>query len=376
MRGSHTRSRPDPARWLEELPGISDVVWAALTRLAGRSAPTTVLFTAAEERAGTTLLAAATAIGLAQHRRVPVCLVETNSRRPALARYLGLEDRGLSDVLDGSAELEQCLQEPRGCPGLLVLPSGTAREPAPGEFTTAAMRTTLARLELLCHFLILDTAPVLGHVETRLLLGQADASVLVLRARATLRTDAVRAHDILAESGTHLLGTIFNDAKAERPFGGDGGADRAYLAAVRIERPPVPRAAPTLRGPPVSAAAPTPAATDEEHAEAQGAVETPTNGRTAARESTPEPQGSEGAHRRQVNTLERRIAKLTLQLARTEAELIRLATLKDVDPGISSVYRSVQGVSPHEEALAAKHSLLKQIFQANLELKSAMARPH
>lgn len=371
MSRSETRSQPEPARWLEELPGIPDIVWAALTRLAGRSAPTSVLFTAAEARAGTTLLAAATAVGLAQHRRVPVCLVETNFLRPALARYLGLEDRGLSDVLDGRAELARCLQEPRGCPGLLVLPAGAARAPSPGEFSGAVMRATLAELEQRCQFLILDAPPVLQHVETRLLLGHADASVLVLRARATLRADAERAHDILAESRTLLLGSIFNEARAERLFGGDGGVNRAYRAAVRVERPRAVPEAPAPRSPPASVAMP---AADPAHG--HNGFATPRNGRSEAHETVPEDPLSEDSHRREVETLERRIVKLTLQLARTESELLRLAALKDVDPGISSVYRSVQGVSPEEEALAAKHSLLQQIFQANLELRSAMARPH
>jgi len=360
-----SRSPSDPLRWLEELPGIPDVVWAAVTRLTSRGGPTTVLFTAAEERAGTTLLAAATAIGLAQQRRVPVCLVEIDFRRPALARYLGLEELGLSDVLDGRAELVHCLQEPHGCPGLLVLPSGSARAPAPGEFTTAAMRATLDGLARLGQFLILDTASVLQHAQTRLLLDRADASVLVLRARSTRRADALRAHDILVESGTPVLGTIFNDARAERLFGGDGGADRDYQAAVR-------RARPALRAPaspPVRAAAPPPVLALEEPAPV-------TDLAAAVRESTPAAPGTEAAHRREVDTLERRIVKLTLQLEQTEAKLLRLAALKDVDAGISSIYRSVQGVSPEEEAQAAKRSLLREIFQANLELKSAMARPH
>lgn len=368
--------QPDPVRWLEELPGISDVVWAALTRLASRKAATTVLFTAAEERAGTTLLAAATAIGLAQHRRVPVCLVETNFRRPALARYMGLEDRGLSDVLDGRAELAQCLQEPRGCPGLLVLTAGSARAPAPGEFTTATMRVTLARLEQLGHFLVLDTAPVLQHVETRLLLGHSDASVLVLRARATRRADAERAQDLLTQSGTQLLGAIFNDARAERLLGGDGGADRAYRVAVRLDRPPAAAAVAAPRVAPSSAGVAKPAPPDEHAANGHDGPALATNGRSATRSGTPQEHGSEDAHRREVEMLERRIVKLTAQLAHTEAQLLRLAAMKDVDTGISSVYRSVQGVSPEEETLVAKHSLLQQIFQANLELKSAMARPH
>src|ERR1043165_1044351 len=101
--------QPSALELLQSLPGIGDVVWATITRLASSRVTTNVLLTAAERDAGTTVLAAATAIGLAQHQRVPVCLIETNVRRPALARYLGLQGKGLSDILDGRAELEECL---------------------------------------------------------------------------------------------------------------------------------------------------------------------------------------------------------------------------------------------------------------------------
>src|SRR6185369_7737009 len=86
---------------LEDLPGVAEVVWATVTRLANAHLQTSVLFTAVEKRAGTTVLASATAIGLARHQRVPVCLLETNIRHPALAGYFGLGTAGLSDILDG-----------------------------------------------------------------------------------------------------------------------------------------------------------------------------------------------------------------------------------------------------------------------------------
>lgn len=83
---------------------------------------------------------------------------------------------------------------------------------------------------------------------------------------------------------------------------------------------------------------------------------------------------SEEAHRRQIDILERRIAKLTHLLEETEDNLRRIAGMKGIDPGMSSIYRTVQGLSSHEEAFALKKQLMKKIFQANLDLKTAIAR--
>jgi Mrp family chromosome partitioning ATPase len=366
---------PSASRLLEVLPGIDEVVWSMITRLAGPRVPTRVLFTAAEERAGNTMLAAATAGGIARHLGLPVCLLETNVLRPSLSGYLGIERTGLSDLLDGRAALEDCLHEPTDCPGLLVLPAGTPRDPRPGEFASGRMIATLAVLAQRCHYFIMDTAPVLGHIESRLLLRHVDAAVLVLRARATRRADAERTNDILVASGTPVLGSIFNDSKVEGFAGGNRRANRAFELAARAERP---RASAVLSMPRQAAASVEAGASQGEQ---EGLVSAPlgkapgANGNTALLAPAAPTAGSdEAAHRRRIDQLERRIAKLTQQLEQTEAELKRIAAMKSIDLGIASIYRSVQGLSARDEALALKRSLMRDIFQANLNLRTAMAR--
>ena len=77
---------------------------------------------------------------------------------------------------------------------------------------------------------------------------------------------------------------------------------------------------------------------------------------------------------RQIEILERRIAKLNRRLAEAEDGLRQLAALREADPGIASVYRGVQGLSSQEEYANFKRELMHKIFLANLELKQARAR--
>ena len=348
--------QPSTLELLQSLPGIGDVVWATITRLASSRVTTNVLLTAAERDAGTTVLAAATAIGLAQHQRVPVCLIETNVRRPALARYLGLQGQGLSDILDGRAELEQCLQVLPQCAGLSVLPAGSARAPLSGEFTTERMRAILRQLEQRSRFLVLDTAPLLDHVESRLLLDHADGVLLVLRARATRLADAERAFEILVESGAPVLGSIFNASTASGHFGGNGRMRHPFEKDARAGRMVAPPLLPALLN----------------GAHGNG------NGRAALElePHAPDDARSQAAQQHQIAQLERRIAKLTGLLEQTESNLQRLAALKDVDPGIASLEHGASGPGAEDQARASKLALMQNIFQANLELKSAMARRH
>jgi hypothetical protein len=74
-------------------------------------------------------------------------------------------------------------------------------------------------------------------------------------------------------------------------------------------------------------------------------------------------------HDREVDLLQRRINKMTETLDLTERRLREVAAMKDIDPGISSLYRDVQGLAASETQYARKRELMAQIFQANLDLQ-------
>ena len=85
-------------------------------------------------------------------------------------------------------------------------------------------------------------------------------------------------------------------------------------------------------------------------------------------------QAKDREHRQEVENLERRIAKLTSMLEKTEGDLRLMAGMKLGDAGVASIYKSVQGLSEEETALELKRDLMQKIFEANMELKQAIAR--
>ena len=72
---------------------------------------------------------------------------------------------------------------------------------------------------------------------------------------------------------------------------------------------------------------------------------------------------------RQIANLERRVAKLTKSLDTTEAELKRVAAMKNIDTGVASIYRTVQGLSGDDDDFEQKSAMLANIFEANLALQ-------
>jgi hypothetical protein len=81
---------------------------------------------------------------------------------------------------------------------------------------------------------------------------------------------------------------------------------------------------------------------------------------------------SKTEHQRQIETLERRISKLTDSLGLTEAELQRVLQQKGVDPGVASIYKTVQGLSAGAVQSELKKALMSKIFEANVELRKAI----
>lgn len=75
---------------------------------------------------------------------------------------------------------------------------------------------------------------------------------------------------------------------------------------------------------------------------------------------------------RQIDILERRVAKLSNLLGLAEEELRRVAKMKNIDLGIASIYRTVQGLDDHDGQFERKKEMMTSIFEANVKLQSSL----
>jgi len=75
-------------------------------------------------------------------------------------------------------------------------------------------------------------------------------------------------------------------------------------------------------------------------------------------------------HENQITNLESRVNKLKELLDATETELRQIAERKGLDPGVASIYRSVQGLEEGEKDFERKKEMLVLLFEANMDLRS------
>ncbi|MEO0478783.1 MAG: hypothetical protein AAF196_04825 [Planctomycetota bacterium] len=81
-------------------------------------------------------------------------------------------------------------------------------------------------------------------------------------------------------------------------------------------------------------------------------------------------EAREAARDREVDNLQRRIKKLSASLEATESRLSEVASMKDVETGVASIYREVQGLQGSGKEAERKKELMADIFAANLKLQS------
>ena len=200
---------------------------ALLERLGGTD-HRVVLITSSSRRVGKTSVS----IGLAQslaHLGRKTLLVEADLRMPSLAERLRLEaDMGLAALLGGAVKDSEVIL-PSEIPKLDVLLAGQRPEDYDPEFlANGVFAAYLARWKKSYDFILLDSPPVLPVADARILAGQADGTILVLRSSHCRRNDVTQTYAHLSAAGGTLLGTVLVGVPNGACYGQNGDYEAYY----------------------------------------------------------------------------------------------------------------------------------------------------
>ena len=187
----------------------------------------TILVTSPSSADGKSTLVSNLAITMAQAGK-QVLLIDADLRLPTQHTIFNIRaDFGLSSVLSGMVTLDQAIQQ-TGTERLDILPCG----PLPSSPTEMLNRPNFAdMLELLAErydHVLIDSPPVTGIADARIIAAAADMTVLVLRADKSTRRASEVARDGLGSVGAQLLGIVVNDIS---PNPGDDYGYHGYKGA-------------------------------------------------------------------------------------------------------------------------------------------------
>jgi polysaccharide biosynthesis transport protein len=213
-------------QWVQDETMMADAYRSAITsillsRVNGVS-PRVILVTSPRPKAGKTTTVANLGISLAEIGR-RVLLIDGDLRRPRLGKLFGLQfATGLSDALidggSGTITLDSVIRT-SPVPGLSVLPGGS--EPANiskllhSTYLDSLIETARSEYD----FVLIDSPPMMGMADARLLSRNADGVILISRAGETSPEQLGEARERLADDGTPVIGTILNgcDLRIEDP---------------------------------------------------------------------------------------------------------------------------------------------------------------
>ncbi|MBV9303093.1 MAG: polysaccharide biosynthesis tyrosine autokinase [Acidobacteriaceae bacterium] len=175
-----------------------------------------LLITSPSPSEGKTSTSVNLAIALAQ-KSGQVLLLDSDFRRPGGARSLGLRNQpGLSEVLTGTATVDEAIVPYSELPELSVMPAGS-RPTNPAELLSSpAMENLLRDLRGRFTSIVIDSPPVLLITDTTILASMVDGIIMVVQSASTTRGALVRSFRVLNLIGARVLGSVLNKVDVRR----------------------------------------------------------------------------------------------------------------------------------------------------------------
>ncbi len=206
----------DSAAVVEALRGVR----LNLVHAYGTAGPLVITITSPGPGDGKSFVSANLALAFAEggHRTI---LIDGDARRGTLHRVLNQARKpGLTDVLDGSVDIEEATQE-SGFESLSFLGCGTRTPDAPELMSSASMQHLITNLRSRYNVIIVDSPPLGAGVDAFALGTVTGNIVMVLRLGATDRELAEAKLDVLDRLPVRVLGAVLNDVR-------EGSAYRHY----------------------------------------------------------------------------------------------------------------------------------------------------
>jgi Mrp family chromosome partitioning ATPase len=194
-----------------------DLLWRLQSRQGASAGPLTIGVIGCDHRAGVTTIAANLAVRAAELQFGPVLLVETDARRPRLAKLWNLgRGPGLAELLSGQDAYGACL-----CSGpvddLSVLHAGKSRPAAEAVWTAEDVDALFAEACADHSLVFFDLPPARDLQKSLLVARRLDQALIVVRAESDRDAELKKCVDRLLDDGVPVAGAILNRKRSYVP---------------------------------------------------------------------------------------------------------------------------------------------------------------
>ena len=174
--------------------------------------PRSILVTSASPAEGKSTIALYLAAAHSQQQRRTL-LIDGDMRRPVIK--LGVSnDRGLSDVVNGTMHWREAVQTPYAYPDLDVLSAGPSSRRV-ADRIGIVLRSILDEAEREYDLVVIDSPPLLGFAEPLEIAALADGVIIVARAGRTNRSAVASVVEQLKRVRANIIGIVLNGVRAD-----------------------------------------------------------------------------------------------------------------------------------------------------------------
>ncbi|MEG1846482.1 MAG: polysaccharide biosynthesis tyrosine autokinase [Oscillospiraceae bacterium] len=184
-----------------------------IEHLAMRENHKTFIVTSTMENEGKTTNAVNIALALAKNGK-SVLLIDADLRKPAVAKALAInasEDKGVEGIINGEKTLAESIKYSEKY-NLFLLMSGRGIVDPSEILSTNAMEEVIEAAEKEFDYVVIDTPPCGVVADAVVIAGYADAIIMIIRQDVAPMRRVARAIENLDNSGTEIIGCIFNDS--------------------------------------------------------------------------------------------------------------------------------------------------------------------
>jgi len=159
-----------------------------------------------------------------------VLLVEADLHRPALAGRLALDptSEGLASLLVDQISDDEAIRRPEGMQFDVVTVGEWPDHFTPEVLANGVFSSCLDRWRNEYDIILLDGPPALMMADARILAGQADCILMVLRSLHDRYSEVMKVHSSLQSSGSRFIGTVLIGGKGDEGEGYGYGQGYGY----------------------------------------------------------------------------------------------------------------------------------------------------
>ena len=162
---------------------------------------------------GKSMVANNLALGFALNGRSTI-IMDCDLRKPRVHRIYELDPQpGLTNYLTGTASLEEIKRETT-IPNLTVIPAGPISPSPANLLNSKPFKDLLAELRQQYNHIIIDTPPILGFSDARIISVLVDGTLLVNKFNFTHKDAARLAVQLLNQINAPIMGGVINAVKA------------------------------------------------------------------------------------------------------------------------------------------------------------------